>query len=357
MTKRYYCTYFDKNYLVRGIAQITSLIEHENNELTIYVVCLDEITRAILNKINMAKVILIPLHDIEYNDKELAEARANRNMVEYFWTLTPTIILRILERNPHIDILTYVDADMYFYSSPAPIYDELGDASVLIHGHRFPELYKSLDIHGIYNVGLLCFRNDARAYNVLDWWRARCNEWCYARVEDGKYGDQLYLNDWPDRFEGLVVLQHIGAGTAPWNLIQYRIEKRPDGSVYINDLPLVFFHFHAFNIISPQIFIPVKHNYYLSEPSISYCYYPYVQQLIRIMGFVNTISPLFDCTDKEIFAHDDQTFIFASAAAPILDDFIHDQRSFAINNRWICSCGVKLVEQSKLLASGLLNHA
>lgn len=356
MTKRYYCTYFNKNYLVRGIALITSLTANETNDLTIYVICLDEITRAILTKINIPHVVLIPLHDIEFNDAELAAARANRSMVEYFWTLTPTIILRVLERNPHIDILTYLDSDLFFFSAPDPIYDELGSSSVLIHEHRFPELYKSLDIHGIYNVGLLCFRNDERGRIVLSWWRDSCNEWCYARVEDGKYGDQLYLNDWTTRFDGIHVLQHVGAGVAPWNLIQYRVEKMADNSITVDDQPLVFFHFHALNIISPQIFIPVKHNYYLSEPSVVLFYYPYIQQLIAIIKFVKSISPHFDCTDAEIFAHADQTFIFDSSATDILKDFIHGQTCMPINTRWLCSRGVKIVEQAKLLASGLLKR-
>ncbi len=41
-------------------------------------------------------------------------------------------------------------------------------------------------------------RNDGEL--VRSWWEERCLEWCYARFEDGKFGDQKYLDDWTSRF-------------------------------------------------------------------------------------------------------------------------------------------------------------
>jgi len=256
--KRFYCTYFDKAYLVRGIALITSLTAHENRDFTIYVVCLDEITRVILARLGFRNVVLIPLHEIEQGDDDLLAAKRNRSLVEYYWTLTPTIILRIIERYPEIDILTYLDADLFFFSAPDPIFDELADGSVLIHEHRFPPSLEPLAIHGKYNVGLLCFRRDKRALKVLYWWRDRCNEWCYSYVEDGKYGDQLYLNDWTERFEGVGVLKHVGAGLAPWNQIQYHYTLKGEAGLLIEGLPLVFYHFHAFDFFSPDVIVPAS---------------------------------------------------------------------------------------------------
>jgi len=157
---------------------------------------------------------------LEAGDPELAAVKGTRSRVEYYWTATSALLCQIIKRQPDIGLLTYLDADLYFFSSPLPLYRELAQGSVLIVGHRFAPAYRYLEsIAGRYNVGLLMFRADERGQQVLDWWRARCLEWCYDRPEHGKYGDQKYLDEWPDRFPGVVVSQLPGAAWA--------VEPRP----------------------------------------------------------------------------------------------------------------------------------
>jgi hypothetical protein len=129
--KRYYCTYFDRNYLVRVTALIESLNKHEKNEFELFAVCHDEISRVILEKLNFPNVTVIPIHRIEQGDVELTSTKTTRSLVEYYWTAGPSIILWVLENYPQIDVLTYIDSDLFFFSSPEPIFDELGDNSVM----------------------------------------------------------------------------------------------------------------------------------------------------------------------------------------------------------------------------------
>jgi len=292
---RYYCTYFDKGYLVRAIALHASLLKHESQPFTLYAVCLDELTRILLERLQLPGVVAIPLHEIEAGDEGLRQARLNRTQVEYYWTLTPTVIMRLLERNPHVDLLTYLDADLFFFSSPQPIFDELAGHSVLIHEHRFHEEFKPALKYGRFNVGLLCFRRNRDALAVLSWWRERCNEWCYCRLEDGKYGDQLYLDCWPDKFQGIRVLEHRGAGVAPWNSVQYFYELSHDGVVKVDGMPLVFYHFHALTFAHPRYVILSRlmaHKF--KRRLILYCYLPYVKQLHKALGQIGELFPDFD---------------------------------------------------------------
>ena len=101
---RYYCTYFDKNYLIKGLSLIESLNKHEKRDFQIFVICLDEITRIIIDKLNLPNTTTIPLHDIEQRHMPLLEAKKNRSLVEYYWTLTPIIIQSILQKYPFIEI-------------------------------------------------------------------------------------------------------------------------------------------------------------------------------------------------------------------------------------------------------------
>lgn len=282
---RYYCTYFDANYLPAGIALIRSLASRENATWTIYVVCLDEITRLILEKIAIPQVHCVALHLLEKGDGSLLAAKRNRSTIEYYWTLTPTILLRILDWYPEIEVLTYLDADLFFFSSPQPIFDEFSRFSVLIHEHRFPPRLLHLEADaGKFNVGLLCFRRDEHGLRVLHRWREQCNSWCYARAEGGKYGDQAYLSAWPTDFEGVGVLEHVGAGLAPWNYEQYRLVPPPLGSSApptVNGRPVVFYHFHA--LVNPcrNLYIPIKLGtvYVLSASVLLGCYWPYIMCL------------------------------------------------------------------------------
>ena len=287
MTRRYYCTYFDRNYLVRGVSLIFSLNRHEKN-FTIFVVCLDELTRIILDKLDLQNVVLVPLHELEHGDLALSVARHNRSVVEYYWTLTPSIIHYLIIKY-RLAQLTYLDSDLFFFSSPDPIFQEFGSNSVMIHGHRFSESKKYLDIHGIYNVGLLIFKNDENGISCLKWWRDRCNEWCYARVEDGKFADQLYLNHFPALFEKVHVLEHVGAGIAPWNHEQYRVTKHMvTADIFVDDYQLVFYHFHSLKFSQPNIIFPIMdtQNYDIPQSVIELCYLPYLYTLHESIALV-----------------------------------------------------------------------
>jgi hypothetical protein len=93
------------------------------------------------------------------------------------------------------------------------------------------------------------FKHDLSGLNVLEWWRQRCFEWCYARFENGKFGDQKYLDDWTTRFENIYVPTHIGCGLAPWNVNQYDLILNDD-KLYVQDKitkeknVIIFYHFH-----------------------------------------------------------------------------------------------------------------
>jgi lipopolysaccharide biosynthesis glycosyltransferase len=202
----YFCTYFDKNYLDKGLALYHSLSVH-CQPFKLWILCLDDEVYRKLNGMKLPSVTLISIAGFEWEDTKLAEAKKNRSLIEYYFTCTPSLILKVMETNREIDILTYLDADLYFFSSIEPLYKEMVGYSILIVEHRFPPHLHHLEKYGIYNVGLLSFRNDRNAMVCLQWWRDRCLEWCYDRLEDGKFADQKYLNDWLERFSLVRVLK------------------------------------------------------------------------------------------------------------------------------------------------------
>ncbi len=252
---RYFCTYFDRRYLVRAMALYQSLKRHAG-PFTLWALCFDDFAFQTLARLDLPDFRPVALADFERGDAALLAVKPGRSTVEYYFTCSPSWPLYLLDRHPQIDVLTYLDADLYFFAGLEPIFAEMGDASVLIVGHRFPERLRHLEIHGVYNVGLLSFRSDAAARECLRWWRDRCLEWCGVVPEDGKFADQKYLDDWPRRFPRTRVLEHKGAGLAPWNGMRYDI-RAENGRILVDDEPLIFYHFHGLKLFGFGLYDPV----------------------------------------------------------------------------------------------------
>lgn len=246
-----FCTYFDENYLTRGIALYRSLeIYHD---IRLWVLCMDRESYSYLKLLGLPGVELIALAELEASDPALLAAKANRSTIEYYFTCTPALPLFILARHPEVELITYLDADLYFYSSVQPLFEEIGTHSIAIIGHRFLPQFADEAVHGIYNVGWLSFRRDEQGLACLRLWREQCLAWCYDRVEDGRFADQKYLDDWPTRYDNLIVLSHKGANLAGWNLGNYTL-RTEDGYVLVDSDPLIFFHFHGFKQLTGRVF-------------------------------------------------------------------------------------------------------
>jgi len=247
----YFCTYFDVNYMPRALSMYNSLQEHCKG-FHIYMLCFDDESFSHLTTLCLPHATPISLAEFESGDDELIATKQDRTQLEYFYTCGPSLPLFILNNYPQVDFVIYVDADLFFYSDPKPLIDEMDGYSIGITAHHFPEHRKS-EQTGIYNVGWLFFRRDANGLACLQWWRERCIEWCYERFEDGKYADQKYLDEWPSRFQGVRVLEHRGANVAAWNVRDYTIREE-DGCVVVDGYPLIFYHFHGFRQINRWVY-------------------------------------------------------------------------------------------------------
>ena len=251
----YFCTYFDQHYLARGLALYCSLREH-CSAFELWVLCMDHVTYQLLEEAGLPGLHPIALEEFERHDEPLRSAKKNRSRIEYYFTCTPSLPLYVLHNWSEVDLITYLDADLFFFASPAPLFEELGIGSIAIIGHRFPPHLRHLETYGIYNVGWLSFRRDENALTCLRWWRERCIEWCYDRAEDGRFADQKYLDDWPSRFQNVVVLEHKGANLAPWNVGNYRLSYLKGNTVMVANQPLIFFHVHSLKKIREWLYNP-----------------------------------------------------------------------------------------------------
>jgi hypothetical protein len=261
-----FCTYFDRHYLARGLALIHSL-RQQCPGFRLWVLCLDVEAHQVLEKQNLPGVCLITLEEFELNDPDLFRVKTERSAAEYYFTCTPSLPLFVLKQNSDVDLITYLDADLFFFSSPAPLFGQMDGHSIGIIEHRFTPKLRSREKYGIYNVGWVSFRRDEQGLACLRWWRERCLNWCYDRPEERRFADQKYLDDWPSRFSGVVVLDHKGANLAPWNLANYTLRTQGE-TIFVDEDRLIFFHFHAFKQIRAWLFNSNLASYDLSLSAI-----------------------------------------------------------------------------------------
>ncbi|SFV27490.1 glycosyl transferase [Thermoflavifilum thermophilum] len=274
----YFCTLFDSNYLTRGLVMYESL-KACCKDFHLYIFSFDDRSFQVLKSLNLEKVTLISLS--EFEDEELLRVKPTRSRAEYCWTCTSSTILYCLEQF-HLPHCTYIDADLYFYQDPSILLDEMGEHSILITEHRYSPQYEKSAKAGKYCVQFITFRRDEYGMKALKWWRERCLEWCYARLEDGKFGDQKYLDDWPERFEKVWVLQHPGGGLAAWNIQQY--EVIPQNSKFIcrnyrtgQVFKPIFYHFHYLRYYSNGSIELGRRK--LSKQVLQLIYLPYICKL------------------------------------------------------------------------------
>ena len=231
----------------------------------LWVLCVDYETYDVLGRLDLPNVRRLKLSDLE--TPELLDIKSGRTIGEYCWTLTPFAPRFVFEADSSVERVTYIDADLWFLKHPKPIFDdfEASGKQVLITDHGYAPEYDLTATSGQYCVQFMTFTRDGGGM-VRKWWEERCIEWCFARHEDGKFGDQKYLDDWPERFGDVVTVLHDKElALAPWNASRF-----PYGNA-------VFFHFHGLRLISKDR-IEIG-NYYLPNPLRRDVYQAYYQDI------------------------------------------------------------------------------
>jgi hypothetical protein len=290
-----FVTLFNSNYLSRGLVLYESLKKHCPN-FHLYVVAFDEITYSYFQKHPYANLTAISLSQFE--DEKLLSIKHTRSAGEYCWTCTASTVLYCIN-NFRLDHCVYIDSDMCFYSNPQCLFDEWGGRSVLITEHRYTPEYDQSKLSGTYCVQFVGFKNDVDGMAALNYWRESCIDWCYARAEDGKFGDQKYLDDWPSRFKNVHVLKHLGGGLAPWNIQQYRfklVENKLVGTEISTKCAfgVVFFHFHGLKFYDDDIVSLSPSVYDISQSKIELFFKPYVRRLLISSIEISSTDESFD---------------------------------------------------------------
>jgi len=281
----HYCTLFDKNYMIYGLALHASLLRHHAQPFRLYMLAMDKTCEAALRKLELENVVVVALEEIVTPDKAWMHERMTFGQI--CWTSQPLLCKYVLARGA--DEVTYLEADSYFFADPQVLFDEVGARSVSLVPHAYAPGHDQTATSGVFCVQFNLFRNDAPGRELLEVWEQACMQ--YTKERSGWYPGQLCMDAWPERSAAVCVVQNPGAGVAPWNVSRYRIGGTPAAPT-VDGRPVVFYHFHELAFMGDGAFF--LSSYALGRDAIDVIYRPYLEELASLWRQLRVKLPGFD---------------------------------------------------------------
>lgn len=228
-----FCTITDRNFLWQTLNLINNISLRK-----IYILALDKQSYLYLNKNKKKNQIIFTVNRTNHKKKK------NQSKREYIMMLKPIFINLVLRNINKKNILLYLDSDTFIYSVNKidNFFDKNKSIFLSKHDFCFQNLNKIK--YGIFNAGVIGFRNDRIGNKAVSWWKKKCILKCKDYVDTRSFLDQKYLNQFLKLFSNIQILDK-GINVAPWNL---------NNHLKFKYLKPIIYHFQSFTYLSPNFF-------------------------------------------------------------------------------------------------------
>lgn len=283
-TMTVFCTYFDRNYLPQGLALYRSLVR-ERPSLELWILTLDDETRWIIDSLKLPRAHTVSLDDMLLFEPRLRKARGDRPPLEFYYACTPQLVRYVSDKAPGRAV-AYVDADVYFFNDPCALYAEVPKAEILLVEHRSGDPNAETE-RGRFNACFVHFASTANSRRAVEWW---CDMTLQTTAMDAEtWGDQKYLDQFPDLFESVGILRSPETTLAPWNVWQHEVSGH-EMVPKVDGRPLVAYHFARLLVVGPHLFSPARREW-LSRSVLRSVYRPYIQQIRQSFAQIRSLAP------------------------------------------------------------------
>ena len=237
-----------KNYLAQAYSLGESIKNHEPNT-DFYIIVSDLEKDTILNNsfIHLSPKILTEI--------DLDDLTFKYNVIEFSTAIKPFFINYFF--NKKYNKVVYLDPDMYIYNNLNIIYNNLDNYDFIITPHiRKPYLKfngstseEEILFVGIYNLGFFAINNTKIGNDFTKWWEEKLSDQCYADKFDALHVDQKWLDFLPSFYPGRVLIEKSPTiNMASWSIHEVDF-KEVNEKYYIDDNPLLIFHFSGIDIL------------------------------------------------------------------------------------------------------------
>lgn len=246
-----------KNYIGLGLILEQSIRKYYS-DFDFYIVVADEHSS---NLPELPHYVLFANKILGINSHNWYNMAFKYDLTEFCTAIKPKSITYLL--NQGYSKVIYLDPDIYFFSSLAPIFNNLNRYDIILTPHitSMAELGSSDAPEnvwlscGVFNLGFIAISDSAKSRKMLEWWNQRLVDHCYVEHGDGEYTDQKWINFLPAFFtpDELLIDNNLGMNLAPWNFYEREVIFGTTYEVHYRNgdnnmtFPLMFVHYSGYD--------------------------------------------------------------------------------------------------------------
>ncbi len=162
----------------------------------------------------------LTLKDLPQSDTKLILSKYRAHSDKLRWALKPVLMKYLLETK--FEKVIYVDNDIYFFSKPNLLFDQLDLSNILLTPHFYSfnpkkeqNWFEANYRVGLFNAGFVGVNR--KAIDMLNWWRECCEFNIKKSFWRGLFDDQKYLDLVPIVFDNVYIIKDTGYNLAGWN--------------------------------------------------------------------------------------------------------------------------------------------
>jgi len=247
------------------------------------------------------------------------------NIMELNTAVKPYVIDFLLNYHGYNKVI-YLDPDIYVFKPLEEVEEALERKSIVLtphitkpyHDNYYPSEVNILQ-SGVFNLGFIAIKKSSITQKFLDFWKEKLFIDCISAVDKGLFVDQKWCDFIPVMFNDYEIIFHPGYNVAYWNLHERVLYKKND-NWYVNDKPLVFFHFSGFSPLDPDRLSKHQNRFSIEDTKfINELFTFYKNELIK--------------ADYEIYSSLEYGFETLPNGTKIPLDLIRDFMQWAVRNK------------------------
>lgn len=272
------------NYLAQAQTLGQSL-QKTNPDVEFVIGLVDRLDMVKLDADKIPPFQLLEIHKI--NMDCLEEMCQNYDITELNTAVKPFYFDYFLKNRPDIKNIIYFDPDIIVFDSLQPLKENLAKFNIVLTPHITSPINDKYDTReidhlntGLYNLGFAAISRGDASSKMINWWMERLKKNCRIDLCNGLFVDQHWMIFVPIFYrEYTLVDKYLGFNVAYWNLHERWVSEKSD-KFYINEVPLIFFHFSGYGINKPKEVSKYQNrSNFENRPDIVPLFEYYAQQL------------------------------------------------------------------------------